>query len=349
MNEATLEPIEGVLVETINQAVTILDPYEKELGELEGTIGSVVYDLTDEDQQKAARADRLKTGKVISRLDKAHANIKAPLLDASRKLDSRRKEIKDRLLAVQANSKGQLRVFEEAETARVSAIAERIQAMRDCEMIGYGATAAIVEDQIGALRAEVIDDSYGEWKGSALLAKTETLEKLEVSLEQRKIYEAEQAELERLRAEKEERERAEREARIAVEAAAKAKHEAEYAAERARLEAEQKMLEEKERAERHRREAEKNAARELAEANARAERAADVERGRIEREREAKAEREAAEARVKKAHRERIEHREDIEAQIRQSLYLFLDDDEKCQEIIDAVKDGSIPHLEIVY
>ncbi len=146
----------------------------------------------------------------------------------------------------------------------------------------------------------VIDSSFEEFEEQAKIAKYETLEFLRTTLAAREKYEAEQAELERLRQAEILRQQQEREAQIAREAAEKATREAE---EKARFEAERVQ---REKAEAEQREARLKAEKEAAEL--RAQHAAEAERKRIEAEQAAKleAERQAEEARqANQAHRKK--------------------------------------------
>lgn len=331
--------VQGQIVEVTQHAIATFDPFETELAEFRERYEGVVYDLDDDVQNKRARSDKLIIGKVIARLDRQHAAVKAPLLDATRRLDGRRKDIKDKMLAVQGPIKGQLEAHEAKEKARVDEHYAAIQAIRVWAEGTEVAAASELEAYLQNVKAESLDD-FEEFKADALLAKTETIEALEKFLAERQQYEAEQAELERLRAEKAERERADREARIAAEAAQNAKEKAEREAAHARQQVERERQEEVDRA-----------ARELDEANKRAERAAAEERGRIKRDQE-KADREAAhklaeeEARkAKRAHRVKITN----EAKAAFVSTLELTDEAFAQELMDVIASGAIPHVKIVY
>ena len=162
-------------------------------------------------------------------------------------------------------------------------------------------TAQNIKEAIETLENRVIDSSFEEYEQEAKLAKLETLESLRTALTIREKYEAEQAELERLRLAEQARLQREHEDRIAREAAERATREAE---EKARFEAERVQ---REKAEAEQREARLKAEKEAAEL--RAVQAAENERKRIEAEQVAKAEaeRKAAEAReADVAHKKQI-------------------------------------------
>ncbi|MDC5247461.1 hypothetical protein OHW55_12195 [Acinetobacter baumannii] len=184
----------------------------------------------------------------------------------------------------------------------------------------------------------VIDSSFEEFEEQAKIAKYETLEFLRTTLAAREKYEAEQAELERLRQAEILRQQQEREAQIAREAAEKAAREAE---EKARFEAERVQ---REKAEAEQREARLKAEKEAAEL--RAQHAAEAERKRIEAEQAAKleAERQAEEARqANQAHRKKI-----CNEALKGLLALGIDE-AKSKEILQAINKGLVPHVSIKF
>ncbi len=240
--------------------------------------------------------------------------------------------------------------WEQAEKDRVAKHEESILS------INFYKTAVIADkDSVwlkGVIRNVeeiVIDSSFEEFEEQAKIAKYETLEFLRTTLAAREKYEAEQAELERLRKSEQERLQREHEERIAHEAA-----------ERVRLEAERKAKEEAERVEREKQEAIAKAEREKAEAEQRearlkaekeaaelrAQHAAEAERKRIEAEQAAKleAERQAEEARqANQAHRKKI-----CNEALKGLLALGIDE-AKGKEILQAINKGFVPHVSIKF
>ena len=201
-------------------------------------------------------------------------------------------------------------------------------------------TAQSIKDAISELENRVIDSSFEEYEEQAKLAKFETLEALRKALIAREKYEAEQAELERLRIAEQQRLQHEREEQIA-----------QQAAENARAEAERKAQAEREQAERAAKEAEQREARLKAEKEAaelRATQAAETERKRIEAEQFAKdeAERKAEEARLADKEHRRAINREAFDAI--QALCLGIPE-AQIKELIGAIVEGRIPHVSIKY
>ena len=199
-------------------------------------------------------------------------------------------------------------------------------------------TSENIKVAINDLENVCIDSSFEEFEQEAKLAKFETLETLRNALVEREKYEAEQAELERLRVAEQERLQQERDAQIAREAAEKATREAE---EKARFEAE--------RVEREKREAEQREARLKAEKEAaelRAAQAAENERKRIEAEQLAKAEaeRKAEEARVAD-----VEHRKQICGEALKGLTDLGVSADQGKAILNAINKGLVPHVSIKF
>lgn len=201
-----------------------------------------------------------------------------------------------------------------------------------------------------------IDSSFEEYEQEAKLAKLETLEALRADLANREKYEAEQAELERLRQAEQVRIQQERDAQIAREAAEKANREAE---EKARFESERVQREKAESEQREARlVAEKEAAvlREEAlkrkaiddakQADIDKQQAIEAERQRIEQQQaaQAKADREAQEARL--ANRE---HMRQINNEILNKLCEIGLDEGQAKAVISAIAKNQVQHVSIKY
>ncbi|WP_180129006.1 MULTISPECIES: hypothetical protein [unclassified Acinetobacter] len=234
--------------------------------------------------------------------------------------------------------------WEQAEKDRVAKHEHHIATIRMVASLATAAdsewTAFTVKEAIQTLEDKVIDSSFEEYEQEAKLAKLETLESLRTALTIREKYEAEQAELERLRLAEQARLQREHEERIAREAAEKATREAE---EKARLEAERVQ---REKIESEQREARLKAEKEAAEL--RAVQAAENERKRIEAEQFAQAEaaRKAEEARLADKEHRRVINREAFEAI--QALCLGIPE-AQIKELIGAIVDKKIPHVSIKY
>lgn len=241
--------------------------------------------------------------------------------------------------------------WEQAEKDRVTKHENAIQEIKGFANNDFLITAnsSMIEGAIAALNDQAIDSSYEEYEEQAKLAKFETLVNLGRALVAREKYEAEQAELERLRKEQLEREQRERDERIAKEAADKARIEAEAKAlaEKQRFEREQK--EQAELTERQQREAAEREARLQAEKEAaelRAQQAAVMERQRIEREQAAK---EEAERKAEEARLANVEHMRSINQEILNKLCAIGLDEDQAKAVITAIARNQIPNVSIKY
>ena len=229
--------------------------------------------------------------------------------------------------------------WEKAEEDRVAKHTGAIRAIRSLyDENTANQEAHVIKGYIFDLEKLEVDSSFEEFEQEAKIAKFETLEKLRTALASREKYEAEQAELERLRKEQLEREKRERDERIAKEAAEKATREAE---EKARFEAERM---EREKLEAEQREALLKAEKEAAEL--RAQQAAENERKRIEAEQFAQAEsaRKAEEARLAN-----VEHMRKINNDVLQALISVGLSEDLAKAAIKAIAKNKIPHTSIKY
>ncbi|MDF3188070.1 hypothetical protein [Pseudomonas paracarnis] len=119
--------------------------------------------------------------------------------------------------------------WEAADQARKDKHVDGIDSMKDMALFGSTPPASVVARVIADLEAIEINDSWEEFLAEAAQVKDQTLAKLRTLHAERTQYEAEQAELTRLRAEAEAQAQRDRDAEIAR-----------VAAEQARLQAEQK-------------------------------------------------------------------------------------------------------------
>ena len=229
--------------------------------------------------------------------------------------------------------------WEQAEKDRIS---KHVAAINEIKEINSDGTLAggseCIKKSIDWLENRVIDSSFEEYEEQAKLAKFETLEVLRKALGVREKFEAEQAELERLRIAEQQRIQQEREAQIAREAAEKATREAE---EKARFEAERVQ---REKLEAEQREARLKAEKEAAEL--RAVQAAENERKRIEAEQFAQAEaaRKAEEARLAN-----VEHRKQICSEALKGLTDLGLSADQGKAVLNAINKGLVPHVSIKF
>lgn len=178
--------------------------------------------------------------------------------------------------------------WEAAEAARVAEHKADLESLRNTDTTD--ASAAMIKSLIADMEAEEIGPDWEEFEAEAHRVKAASLATLREALVKREQYEAEQAELERLRAEREAQAQREREAQLVREAEERARREAEQAAQAEReavirREAEAKARElylkqQAEAAEREKAVAEQRAMQAEIDAQAKAEQAAAAERQR---------------------------------------------------------------------
>jgi colicin import membrane protein len=213
--------------------------FDKTLAEYKELYVDVVYALDDPDQMKMARSDKLAIGKTVSKLDKRHKEIKAPLQAHVTLLDGERKRIKDGLRDIQEDINVQIESHEAAIKAVDDELLRRASSPRDLTEFDTPPTINLVRERLEAARAFVVDETLGDREAYAALNKMkaiETLEPLLLGLEA-KAEADEKAERERLEEAKKQQEL--RDERIAKEAEDRAKAEAEETAKAAAIEAEQ--------------------------------------------------------------------------------------------------------------
>ena len=263
------------IIEKGTTAVVEFNQFEHDLAEYKARYQNVVYDLTVPEDDKRARSDRLAIGKTIAQLDRVHKAVKEPLKAKVDLLDGERKRIKDGLLEIQESIKSQIEAHEAAIKAIADALLEKAMALLFLlKFDDQQPTIAVVRERIAALKATVIDDSFGDQQALAALNKEKSLQVLEPMLLGLEAQEKAAAEAEEARIAAEAKAREEREARIAAEAAEKAKQEAAEAVAKAEREAAAAAEREKQaaaKAEQDAKDAAARAEREKAEAVAKAE------------------------------------------------------------------------------
>lgn len=242
--------------------------------------------------------------------------------------------------------------WEQAEKDRVEKHQANVRAIKSLidERTPYQDSIEL-KSRILELESFEVTASFEEFEQEAKIAKLETLEKLRTALADREKYEAEQAELERLRKAEQERLQREHEERIAREAAENARIQAEQ---KAKAEAERIEREKQEaitKAEREKREAAEREARLVAEKEAaelRAQHAAEAERKRIEAEQAAKieADRKAEEARLANRNHMKKINNEALSAMMYGVPGLT---EEMAKELIRLIAKNEVPNISIKY
>lgn len=312
----------------------------KNLFEIDGGIGpslaklkefvtkTVLPDATTEKGREDIKSFVRKLVKTRTGLEAVGKELADEAKSVAKIIDANRKLSRDTIEALEAQVLKPVTDWETAEKARKDRHAARIDLI--FQGSGSGGTAAEIREMLKSAKGLSGDsDTWEEFAEEYRVAIAQSVERLTARLAEREKYEAEQAELAQLRAEKEERDRVERE-RIEAEAAQRREEEAKRRA----LEAE----------ERRRREIE-----------AAAERARQEERERLER---AAREKEAAAARVRQEEERRwsdAAHRATINKAAASAITVILDVGSATQAdllgeyIVEAIAEGKIPNVSIRY
>ncbi|MGL4588444.1 MAG: hypothetical protein ACRCVQ_15715 [Acinetobacter ursingii] len=247
--------------------------------------------------------------------------------------------------------------WEQAEKDRVAKHQAAIRAVRSL----YAENTAnqethVIKGYIFDLEKLEIDASLEEFEQEAKIAKFETLEKLRTALTTREKYEAEQAELERLRQAEIERQQKERDEAIARQAAENARIEAEKKAQAEREQAEKLARESAEREARLKAEHEaailreeklkQQAIEQAKQAETQKQQAIEAERLRIEAEQAAKikADQEAEAARLANK-----EHMRSINREILNKFCEIGLDEGQAKAVITAIANNQVPHVSVKY
>jgi len=335
------------------QAANGLDPY---LQQIRAEIDAFVPDVSTKKGRDAIASIAHKVARSKTALDNVGKDLVAELKEIPKKIDAERKRMRDTLDAWKDEVRAPLNAWEQAEADRVARHTDRIDWLRNRDDQVAELSAADIQARIAEAEAVEVGPDWEEFEAEAHRVKAATLTTLQLALTKRQAYEAEQAELERLRAEAAQREQNEREERIAREAAEQAQREAEQRAQaereaavrreaEAKAAAERRELELKlaaERAERERVEAQQRAEQAERDAEARAERAAAAERQR-QADEQARIEAEA------KAREADIAHKTAVLTSIKEAFMSAGITEEQAKAIINMIRKGEVPSVSITY
>jgi hypothetical protein len=271
-------------------SVAQYQPFYAQLAQLEKDNAALAFDYESKKGNKEARSHINTLRLTKGALERTRKSAKEESLRIGKAVDSEAKEIALRIETMIDVHQAKVDEIEQREVGRLAGLSARLGAILD---IGSAAdTSAATLEALAELQAVVIDDTWQEFVADAGKAKDAHQRTLAARLESLHKYEAEQAELERLRAQAEAREQQDRDAAIAkagadkatadaaahlAQEAAKAKQAIEAVELRAKQDreaAERRELELKlqaEQAERRRLDAERKAETDAADATARAE------------------------------------------------------------------------------
>lgn len=205
-------------------------------GSLDKFFTAVEKEVTGEVPDLSTAKGRARIASLAAKVSSSKVAVEKPGRDYLKKLKEMPKVIEVELAAwvkkmdtLRDTTRKPLTDWENAEQARKDKHVDGIQAIKDLAFFEESPSAAHVAQIIAELDLIAINDTWEEFLAEAAQVKDQTLAKLRSILAERTQYEAEQAELIRLRAEAEAQAQRDRDAEIAR-----------VAAEQARIQAEQR-------------------------------------------------------------------------------------------------------------
>lgn len=225
---AVVPPQETALA--VFSTVKGLDPWLDQVRAKVDEFKKVLPDLKTDKGRKAYASMAHQIAKSKNALEAVGKEISAKQKEIPKLIDAERKRVWDTLESWQKEVRQPLDDWQAAEDARVAKHNEGIQQIKDMALFGETPSASVVAQVITELEAIEINNAWEEFLAEAAQAKDQTLARLRALLAERTQYEAEQAELVRLRAETEAQAQRERDAKIAREAEERARREAEQRA-----------------------------------------------------------------------------------------------------------------------
>jgi len=330
------QPVEGELIPFDATNITVFDPFQAQLDELEKLNSSAVFDYEDKQGNKDARSHVFKIRKTKSAIENARKAAKQASLDYGRAIDAKAKEITAQLEGMILVHQKPIDEIEQREKDRIAAHQEKLEWLRNsATSFTEHDTSAQIKEKIQMVEEFTVDDSLEEFEQEAATLKAYTLSELNKQFEAKSKAEAEKAELDRLRREEEERQQKAREEQIRQEAEDKAKREAEEKAEQERQAAAQREQDLKDQAERAEREAEEARQREAQAAEDARKKAIQEQQ---DREAAEKSEREAREA--DDAHRQKCG--QDVFDALVEQIGISESD---AVDVLNAIVEGKLPRV----
>ena len=211
---------------------------------------AVKAEVTGEVPDLTTRKGRERIASLAATVSKSKKAVETPGRDYLKRLkempkvvEAELREFVTKMDALRDATRQPLTDWEAAELARTDKHIDGIQAIKDLAVFESAPTAAHVAGLIAQLELVAISESWEEFLAEAAQVKDQTLVKLRALLAERTQYEAEQAELVRLRAEAEAQAQRDRDAEIARVAAEQAQRQAEERAQAERAAAERREQE----------------------------------------------------------------------------------------------------------
>lgn len=198
---------------------------------------AVAAEVTSEVPDLTTRKGRERIASLAAKVSKSKTAVEKPGRDYLKRLkempkvvEAELREFVNKMDALRDATRQPLTDWEQAEIARTDAHVDAIQQIKGLAIFEAAPTSGHLANIIADLEQLEIGASWEEFLAEAAQVKDQTLSKLRALYTERARYEAEQAELIRLRAEAEAQAQRDRDAQIAREAEERARREAEQRA-----------------------------------------------------------------------------------------------------------------------
>lgn len=332
-NDLTIiEPSTALVVFTTDGAI---DPL---LSRIRSEIDAFTPDVSTATGRKAIASMAYKVAQSKTRIDDAGKKLVAQQKEIPNKIDATRKKVRDTLDKWRDEVRAPLTAWETAEAARIDKHKARIEWFKSCAASNSTMDSVELRATLAAVQEVTIDDSCEEFISEYTMAKIQAEASLMTALAKRETYEAEQAELARLREAEAKRHAKERDEAIAREAAERATMEAAAKAEAERKAAEAAATREREASEKRELQLKlqaEQAERRAAEAEAKAKQDAEAKI--------AAEQAEAAKREADKAHMAKINN-EAASALIANGI-----PDDVAKQVVTLIAQRKIPHVSVRY
>jgi len=212
------------------QQVAAFDEFRSQLNELQVGNSKAVFDYRDKKGNQEARSHVAKLRTTKAAIEKKRVAEKEEFLVKGRLVDADAKYLTAVVQSMIEVHETPLKEIENEEKQRIEKHKLQIELIESSSFITPDFSSATIAEKIAALNSLVIDESMQEFEAEAHRAKANCLAVLNSAYAAKVIYENEQAELAKLRAEAVAREQKDHEERIARESAENARIAAEQAA-----------------------------------------------------------------------------------------------------------------------
>lgn len=218
MSESTelvfIQPETAIEVYTADKG---LDPY---LAKIKAEVDGFIPDVTTKKGRDAVASMAYKVSQSKTYLDKTGKELVDKLKEQPKLVDAERKRMRDYLDALRDDVRKPLTEWEDAEKNRIAkhefTMTEMLRTgsnLEELDIAGLSTRLNFFRD------IDIVVEVWEEYTAPAAALKDKSIQIIEAAIVKRQAYEAEQAELARLREEAAQREQKEREERIAREAA----------------------------------------------------------------------------------------------------------------------------------